>query len=179
MFEGPSAEDLGFELIPAADAGLTAQEELDAAVAEALAPDYTPLEGGEAIPLGKSPVFDYEARRFVRRGAAPVWVSGTRALQQWCEAVLHSARFAHAIFDDEQGVEDLESEIGVLPAVNSDFAERVTRALMQHDRIAAVEDVQLDRDPLTGDVTIQNLTIVLDDDDRLLLGTETETTFDA
>lgn len=172
FFEGPDAADLGFELIPAADAGRTPEEELEAAVADALGQEIAATEGGAPVPFGRSPVFDYEARRFVRRGAAPAWARGTGAVQQWVLATLNSARFAHAIYDDEHGVEDLEEHIGALDDLS--LPERISRALVQHDRIAAVEDINVERDPHTGSLYIRSMSIVLDDDDRLLLGGDAE-----
>lgn len=159
----PIAEDLGFELLPEEDE-LTPDEDVAAAVASALAPDFPAIPGAPRTPLGRSWAFDWERGRFIRRGRSPAEVRGVEALKQWILMTVHSAQFAHAVFSDDFGVERAEEPMGE-PAEAGDLARRITRALLRHDRITAVENVIVG-DPVLGEVRWKKLDVILDDESR-------------
>lgn len=79
-----------------------------------------------------------------------VWVTGIEALKQWCLMAIYSARFAHPVFSEQFGMEEPESPLGELIDVAefvSDWGARLTEALLVHERIAAVENIDATFDP--------------------------------
>lgn len=170
----PGADDLGFELLPPSDDLLTPEDDLNAAAASALEDPNAPIPvaGNVPEPLGVSWLFDFEAGRFVRQGGAPARVTDVESLKQWCLAALNSARYAHAIFSDEFGMEHPVDDLGAAVAteVVTDFATRIRDALLVHDRISDVTDIISSFDPLSGIVfvsfvvvTDEELTVAIDD----------------
>lgn len=166
MSDIPGADDLGMELIPADDAEVTADEELAVAVESALAPEFEPIPTAQPTPLGSTWLFDFEAGRFVMRGADAARVTGAEALAVWCQTAIHTARYAHGIFSDQFGMERAGDPIGeahVAPLIR-DYEDRLRRALTVHERIADVTDFEADYDPATGILTIHQFDVVLDDE---------------
>lgn len=165
----PGAEDLGFELLPADDAAPTPEEEVEEAVASALAPDYVALPGEAPEPLGKTWLFDFAERRMVMRGQAPAEATGEAAIQVWCLTALHSAQYAHAIFSDAFGTERAGDPIGDVdvPPLIRDYEARLRAALTVHDRIDDVTDFDADWDPATGVLVVHQFHVVLDDETAL------------
>lgn len=161
----PDADELGLELLPEEDV-VSPEEDVEAAVASALAPDFVSLPGQIPTPLGRTWRFDWSSGRFFRRGSSPAEARGPDALIEWCQMALHSGRFAHAFFGDDFGVEDAEDPIGS-PATAENKEEQIRRAFLQHDRIAAVDNVQIVGDPATGDIQVRYLEVITDDDDRI------------
>lgn len=163
----PDATDLGFELLPADDAQITAEEDLAAAVQSALAPDFPDVPGTTPEPLGGTWLFDFQTGRSVKLGASEIRVTGLEAVRIWCLMVLHSARYAHAIFDDAFGMEDPEGVVGetsVTEAIRT-FQGYIEQALTQHDRVQAVDNFQnATWDPAAGVANIGSFDVILDDD---------------
>lgn len=166
---GPDAESLGLRLMPEAEEVVTAEEELAAAVESALAPDYPAVPGSPPEPLGRTWRFDWARGRFVSRGASPAETEGQGAVEEWCMMALSSARGAHPVFGPDFGMEDPEGLIGGIPssAAMTSLEERMRTALLQHDRVTAVEEFEADYDPASGVVTIRRFVVVLDEDDTL------------
>lgn len=167
----PDATDLGFTLLPADDAGLSAADELLAAAASALAPDFTEAPGQAPIPLGRTWLFDFERGVMQRRGTRPAEALGADALEVWCLTAIHSARYGHWVFSDEFGVEEPDEWIGDLPdGVLLRRIERgIRRALTVHDRIEDVTDFVMWADPADGTVYIDSFTLQQDEDDHVRL----------
>lgn len=160
------ATTLGFELLPADDDRSLPEEDLDAAAASALADADDPTEEEEVPqPFGFSWYFDFSTGQFARNGTSPARVSGLDALAQVCMMALRSARFAHAVFSENFGMEDPEDVIGEtqVDELSGDYEERVREALLVIDRVSAVE-VTADFDPVQGVLFLSNLTVTTDDD---------------
>lgn len=171
----PDAEDLGFELVPSEESAISPEEDLEAAIASALAPEYAEIPGEIPEPLGRTWAFDWDRGRFIRRGQAPAEVTGKDSVAQWVQMVVHTARFSHGVFSTEFGIEDVEDVIGRLPsgAVLSSYRDRLLRALLEHERITGLEDFKADYDPATDVIEIKQFVVVLDDeDDRIVFGTQ-------
>lgn len=101
-----------------------------------------------------------------------VWVTGLRALEQWCLMAIYSARYAHPVFSENFGMESPESGIGELVDVGefiSDYGDRLTEALLVHERIAAVENIEgsFDEEEQTILITFE---VVTDEEERLSIG---------
>jgi hypothetical protein len=168
----PDAEDLGFEMLPPDDEGVSAEADLEAAAASALedAGAETAAEDEEpARPFGRTWVFDFGKGRFVRQGGAPAETRGAGALQMWCLMAVHSARYAHRVFSDDFGMEHPEDPMGRLLTDErvAEYAERLQEALLVHDRIVAVENFDAAFDPSQGVLLIRSFDVVTDDEDRI------------
>jgi hypothetical protein len=159
-----------FPLIPATDA-TSSDEDLDAAEASALeALEQPTLEEDPSIPFGRTPLFDFATGRMVRAGDDVVWVSGLRAVEQWCLMAIYSARFAHSVFTEEFGMEEPERGLGHAVGIEeevSDWGQRLEDALLVHDRIVAVEDFEGTYLADQGVLFIRRFTVVTDEDDRI------------
>jgi hypothetical protein len=169
----PDAVDLGLELLPAEDDPVTADEELGTAEESAL-DDVPPDAGGPdaPLPIGMTWEFDFATGHFARRGGTPVPVHGVDGIRQWCLMTIHSARYAHAVFSDEFGMEEPEDPIGETwnSELLADYRDRLTEALLIHDRISAVADFEAFFDPLEGVLEIDSFDVVLDDDSLVAVG---------
>jgi hypothetical protein len=164
-------EDLGFSLLPADDDPITPEADLDAAAAAALAdPALAPVADDAPEPLGLSWAFDFTAGRFVRQGTSPARLGGLDALRMWCMTALNSARYAHAIFSPEFGIEKPQGPIGEAGDRARDAADdwRVAArdALLVHDRVADVE-LTVEYDPVAGQVLVTDLLVVTDEEVEL------------
>lgn len=160
-----------FSLVPADDPQSSPSDDLAASVQGALALGDTvqPITEDAPVPFGRSWDFDWEAGQFRRVGQSPAEVTGFDTLGQWCEAALHSARFAHPIFSDEFGMEEPDDVIGEFPdgEAIADWQRSLVDALMVHDRVTSVENVSLTWDPTTGILTVDSLDVVTDDEETL------------
>lgn len=157
-----------FELLPPDDA-VSPDDALAAAAAGALADPDVPIEVvvDPPEPFGRTPAFDFEAGRFIRRGGAPAWVTGFEALEQWCLMAANSARGAHRIFSDEFGTDNLNAALGTTGPEAVEAADDALQALREawlvHDRIAEVEG-DAEFDPVAGVVLFTSLYVVTDED---------------
>lgn len=168
--------DLGFTLLPADDEGVLPDDDLAAAAAGALAEpgDIVPLVAVEQTPLGMSWLFNFETGRFDRAGGSPVPVYGLDALKQRCLMAIYSARYAHAVFSDEFGMEKPDELIGEVSVAEliADYEQHFTEALLRVEGVAAVENFDLVYDPTTGITTIRNFDVVAatEENDRVSVG---------
>lgn len=161
-----------FTMIPA-DTAVDPAADLAAAVAGAVAQpaalSVTPAPAIAPIPFGSSWVFDWEAGQFVWQGASPQQTTSEfGGLEQWCLMAVHAARYAHAVFSDEFGMEKPNEPIGNLPSaeIEADWSQNIVEALLVHDRITSVENLLLDWDPQTGILSIVTMDVVTDADDQ-------------
>lgn len=162
-----------FELLPVDDDLTPAPEDaLNAAVASALGNPEAPVEAPDDAPppFGYSWAFDWNAGRFVRQGAAPARVSGVDAFRERCLMAVNSARFAHAVFSRQWGVDIPQHAIGaagdaaVLAA--SDWQVAIRDALLAVERCADAS-LTCTYDPVAGQLTVTDLVVVTDEDDTL------------
>jgi len=166
--------DPTISIIPTDDQEVGAEEELRAAVDLAVEDPLLVDEGVEdaPVPLGRSWDFDFQRGRFRRPGeVAPVETRGRETLAQWILTTLHTAAGAHPIFSPEYGMEDPEDVIGLADPREalSDWEERVEAALLSHDRIMAVENVELEWDQAEGIIYLRRLDINTDEEEALRL----------
>lgn len=159
----------GLELLPADDEGLAPDADLQAAADSALenVPQVAVPDAVE--PLGRSWMWDRDLGRFRRDGLAPKEVRGRDALAQWADAALHTARFAHPIFDANFGMEEPDDIIGQAADVierTSDWGERLKEALMLHDRVVSVENFTAVYDQSNGILYVQSLDVFTDEEDE-------------
>lgn len=157
-----------FTLLPADDPQSTPAADLAAAVQGALTlPDVTtPVNATPADPLGRSWPFDWEAGQFIRQGQSPGNVSGLDAVAEWCLMAMHSARFAHPTFSDEFGMEHPESVVGEFATGETlaDWQRHLIEALMVHDRVTSIQNLELRWDPTQGVLYIDQMDVVTDED---------------
>jgi hypothetical protein len=156
--------DLPFPLIPSEE-GLTADQDVEAAAAAALAPAEEAAEEAP-IPYGRSWAFDFVNRRMVRRGDAPARVQDTDALIQWCLMAIYSVRYAHAVFSDNFGIEQPYDLLGLADPTPFvlDFENRLRAALTVHDRIVDIQNYEAEYDPAQGVLTIKHFDVVTDEE---------------
>ena len=154
----------GESLIPGDDL----DQRVDAAVASALAEETEEGEP-EAVPFGRSWNFDFEQGRFVHEGSGAMRVYGGTALSMWCLMALHSTRFAHDVFSEAFGVENVDDLIGSAMSgeIGSEYEARMREALLVHDRIVALEDFTVEFDPADDAVYVSDFTVVTDEDERV------------
>lgn len=165
----PDATDLGFRLLPSDDPAISPEDDLASAAASALAPDFTPVPGEAPVPIGRSWLFDHVLGRFVRRGQDPDAAVGDQALAMWCLNAIYSARFAHAVFGDDFGMERPEDPIGETAVNVGDYVARLRRALTVHDRVTAVSVEGATYDPASGVFDVGIVTVTKDDQTTLSL----------
>lgn len=162
-------DDLGLELLPSDDEGLSPADELTAAIAGAIAEPnaIVPQAEDAPTPFGRTWVFDFEEGRFVRSGSSPAPTAGFGAVQQWVLMAMHSARYAHSVFSDNFGMEQPEQGIGEMigAEVISDFEQHLREAVLVHERITALDKFKASIDPTTGDLTISYFEVVTDEDE--------------
>lgn len=164
-----SAADLGFTAIPSDDREITPQEELDAAVASALAATgEAPQIAEEApIPFGYSWLFDFDAGKFLRQGFSAVRCDYPASLEMYCLTALNSARWAHSVFTPRFGAERPRSYIGQIggPETEADLRKMIRDAIRVHERVVDVTDIQLEYDPLQGVIWLHRFDVVDDEGD--------------
>lgn len=164
------AIDPGFELLPADDdIAPSLDERLNAAVASALRDPEAPVAADEddGEPTGYTWAFDFEAGRFTRQGGAPARVTGLEPLKQRCLMALHSARFAHAVFSVDFGMERPRGTIGaaghaaVIAA--DDWRVKAREALLTFEDVADVE-LRTTYDALAGAIIVSDLVVTTNED---------------
>lgn len=151
-----------FPLVPEPEPGLSPEDDVAAAELSFLDAD------GETItvvrePLGRTALFDFGARRFVRAGGAPVYVTGVEALAQRCQMVVHTSRFRHPIFDGTFGMLNREGPIGEVVNLGdaiSDWTEDLVESLTALEDVVAVEDVQVVWDETIRAVVLVAATVI-------------------
>jgi hypothetical protein len=158
------------ELLPADDdLAPSADAELNAAVASALADPEAPLPDTEPAPdpTGYSWAFDFEARRFVRQGGSPARVTGYGPLKQRVLMILNAARYAHPVYSSEVGVERPNLGIGEAgidaQIAADDWRVQIREALLADDEVADVA-VRVTYDPLVGALTLAEFVVTTNED---------------
>lgn len=168
-----------YELVPPDDEAPTPEDQLDAAELSALDdPLGIPEEPEPPIPFGRSWKFDRERRRFQRAGSAPLEVRGTDALQEWLMNAWTTSAGAHDILPEDFGLNDANAWLGWADPRETlvDLQEDFTGAAQQHDRVVDLDDdLEVDWDPSTGIISINNLTVITDQEESVpLLDVEVE-----
>lgn len=164
------AEDL--PLIPDSEPGPSADEDIAAAEASLFGATDPSADAEIVDPLGRTPLFDFVAGRFVYAGGSPVYVTGLEALAQRITMALYTERFVHSIYTSRFGMEDREGPIGEaanLEDAMSDWQEHMIEAIEAIDGVATVEDVEVQFDAETKAVILQSATAVLDDESATFL----------
>lgn len=163
------AVDLGFELLPADDEGLSPAQELDAAIAGATVEPgaIVPQAEDPPEPLGRTWAFDWASGQFRAAGGGPAPISGLAAVEEWVQMVVHSARYAHRVFADEFGMEGPEEPIGTMAGAEivSEYEQHLREAILVHDRITALEKFQAVWSPAAGVLTIAYFEVVTDEEE--------------
>ena len=169
-----SIDDFG--LIP--DEGLTAEADLEAAAASALAePDDAVVEPPR-VPFGRTWKMDWKTGRFLRHGSSPMEVRGTQALEQWLMMAAHAAWGAHAVFDGEFGTERPDSPLGMVGeealVEAGDWAARLVEAWTVHDRVVGVEELAVrfidDETIFLGSPAGGPFIVITDEDEEVPVG---------
>jgi hypothetical protein len=157
-----------YSLIPADDPQSTPAQDLDAAAAGALQAQtgVAPVDPDPVRPMGSSWLFDWSEGQFVRTGQSPATVSELDALAEWAQMAIHTGRYAHPVFSDQFGMEEPDGVVGefAVGEALADWQSAIVSALLVHDRVASVENIQLDWDPTTGVLTILSMDIITDED---------------
>ena len=155
-----------FEFLPAADLEVDPEEELAALVADE--DDFIEIPQDAPLPFGKSWGFDFGQGRFNRYGTGPVETTGLHTLRHWIEKALSTERFAHTVYSDDFGIENLTDVIGSQhsPEVWADIESRIRDTLSIHDRITNIEDFEVVHDPMQEYVEV-NFTVVTDTEELL------------
>lgn len=156
--------DIGYDLLPADDLTLTADEALESALS---APD---LEADpEPLPLGRGWDFDFETGQMRRHGEAPAVVSDIANLRVWIAKALATHRFAHPIYSGRFGT-DFPGHLLIghpfSPEVAGEYTEALKAAVLAHDRIEQVTDITYSGD-LASALLEVSFTVVLDDEDAV------------
>lgn len=165
---GLAAEDASFQLLPVEAELVTAEDALDAAEASALEdPLAIEAEPTKPVPFGRSWRFDEERGRFARGlGGSPIEVRGIESLQEWIKTVASTAAGVHPIFSPRFGIENPDDFIGLVDPTEivADFEERFRAALVSnHDRIAEVDEFEIEWDPAEGVLMIPMFDVITDD----------------
>ena len=144
-------------------------ERVDAAEASALEDPEAEEDDEGVLPFGMSWEFDFTAGRFKQGSTGPLRAYGEDALIQWCLMAMNSTRFAHDVFSEAFGVENMDDLIGSV--MTSDIAEefeaRVRDALLVHDRITEVEDFAVTFDPASDTLYVDTFSVVTDEDEQV------------
>jgi hypothetical protein len=155
------------ELLPADGPDILPDDELAAALDARAAV----VASGTPMPFGRGWAFDFTAGDFVPHGQAPARVSGIDQLKVWAEKCLRTARYAHPVYGDDYGVDDVDL-IG--RPLTSDligmYQLSVEAALLRHDRISDVKDFAYTAEP-GSDVLEVTFTIVVDEGDQIVVDT--------
>lgn len=76
------------------------------------------------------------------RGRCSGFIDGREAMEQAIYKMLNTKRFAHLIYSDDFGFESLTGRERLF--VRGDLPRRIEEALLQDERITAVEDMVID-----------------------------------
>lgn len=152
------------ELLPS-DGDLTPDEELQAALGQLDITDDDE-EDAEPLPFGRGWGFDFETGQMARHGIAPVVTHDLETLRIWIEKTLRTARGAHPIYSLDYGVDDPYMGIGSpfsAEAVGL-LTDSISDALLTHDRIEEVVDIQFTGGP-DSDVLFISFSVIVDDEE--------------
>lgn len=173
--EGTEFADL--PMVPYDDADAVEPEaDVDAAAASAIAAGDVELpiiEEAESEPvIGRSVLFDFGARRFVRDGIRPTEVRGLAALGQRVLLAVHTTRYAYKLLPKDFGMEGFDDLIGRLPEPGAvtEFEERFRDCIEAVAGVAALEDFEAHFESREGAFIIDGFTVVSEEGETLPLG---------
>jgi hypothetical protein len=152
-------------IVPPLDEDLISADDALASAEASLTDDINaPGAAPPPIPFGKSWAWDRRNERYVRAGTAPLQVTGYDALREWIYSALQTAQGVHPVFSDQFGIEDPEDWIGLADPSDAmaTFEPRAREALLQHERIEDVDEMDIAFDPDTGTITVSNIIIITD-----------------
>lgn len=120
-------------------------------------------EDDPPVPIGRTWVWDFERGRLATDGTAPLRSSSSEevVIRQWIRRCLSTERYAYIIYPSWFGVGLEPITTGDLSgrSVSDYLIEEVRSALLQHDRISEVEDIQVSEQ--TG-ILVISCTVLLD-----------------
>lgn len=155
-----------FELLPPDDT-ITVADDLEAAAqaAQIEGREGPGAEEDSKQPFGRGWAFDFSTGQFRHAGSAPAGVRGLDQLRMWIEKTLRTARLAHPMYSDNYGVDQPYEAIGQVfsPAMAGRYAKAIEEALMVHDRISAITDMEF-TGGLGSEVLEVSFTVVTDED---------------
>jgi hypothetical protein len=156
-----------FELLPAGEEDFTPDEEL----ASLTDPDSLPESidtDTETLPLGRSWLWDFDARRM---GARPQPVHGVMAVVMVAQVALRVRRGYHYWIPGDLGMDDPDVLIGQVEdsELIATYQQDMREALLScHDRITDVTDFVFTHDD-DEEVAYVDLTIEIDGDEDVRL----------
>lgn len=156
--ESLDAFDQDLALLPESLPELSPDAHLDLAIANAGRPATIfaaaddALARPERLVYGRSWAFDFEQGQFVRWGAAPAETTGQATLRTWIEKAMRTQRFAHVIFSDDYGMDDVEI-VGnqFSSAALARLGDTITDTLTFHDRVQSVTNIRARRSSADDD----------------------------
>lgn len=158
-----------FALVPDDELLVDPDEELTDAFREADDPELDPeVQEPPTLPLGRSWHFDFVNKRLVKYGVSVAETHELETLKMWILHTLVVGRFSSPIYKDDYGMDDPFLLIGEIdtPELRAEYREQVIEALMQHDRILAVDSFTFDRDP-DKDYLDVSFVVLLDDEEKI------------
>lgn len=151
------------ELLPADGPDILPDDELAAALDVRTAAE----DSGVPLPFGRGWAFDFAAGDFVAHGASPARVGGIDQLKVWAEKALRTSRYAHPIYGDSFGVDDIDLIGRPLDQdLVGQYERAVIEALLVHDRISEVKDFAYTGSS-DSEVLEVSFTIVVDEGDEI------------
>jgi hypothetical protein len=99
------------------------------------------------LTFGETPLFDFEAGRFVLRDGCPVMASYDQAIEQWARMLLSTENGKFPIYDTfgvsiYQFIGRRDLPIGV---VDSEIKRQVTEQMLQHPEIVSLTGFETER----------------------------------
>lgn len=128
---------------------LAAEQAVLASASESDNTDDLVVTEPEPIPLGRSPVMDFQAGAFLSGSAGLLTTRGLGTLEQWIEKCLRTDRGAHPVHPDGYGMVRPTDLIGrpVDEVPVAELENRIRDALTFHPRISEVSDFVTDYNP--------------------------------
>lgn len=163
-----------FQLLPVEAEAVSADEALDAAEQSAMEdPLAIEAQPVRPVPLGRTWRWDEERGRLMRgEGGAPIEVRGEETLQEWIRMTANINAGVHAIYPPHIGIENLDEYIGLADPREavSDYEEELRTALVEgHERIAEVDEFEIDWDPAEGVLIIPAFDVILEDGEAVTI----------
>lgn len=161
--------DLPLSLLPDDDPPLSPTDQLAVAVAGAIG-GAIEVQGVPAVSYGRTWVVDPNGGFKLRASGEPYMTSDIGSLQSWSIMAIYSERYAHKIFSDNFGTEKGSAAIGQFPntAIENELRAAITRALLQHDRVTAVDNLNPMYNPDIQVIDLGTFQLITDDEDRIV-----------
>lgn len=125
-------------------------------------------------PIGRSWAFDFQAKRFVLAGHAPLETRRTQTLRYWIEKCLRTPQGAVVIEPADYGFESPTDIFGDQfdSADIGTLEDRVREALLFHPSITGIEEFRAAQSTEDEEVLEVAFTVVLDDDTQFDFDTQ-------